>query len=197
MVALASQISAAVRAGVGQAEQRDGRGDHLVDVVEVAVGEVEQRQVEQLAALSLEEQVVDQRRRLDAATAGLGGDRLGGVDVVVDRVAHLEQDVESAGDLLEQAVGQLAHQRVRARRARAPCGRDRREPPLAPRGAGRRARRTPDTAGTGWRWPRARAVRRSGGERPDLSHPVLRRASCRCDRTGASIGRVSGRPVAR
>ncbi len=47
-------------------EERQGRGDHLVDVAEVAVGEVEQRQVEQLLAVACSRRVVDERRRLDA-----------------------------------------------------------------------------------------------------------------------------------
>ena len=55
---------AAVRPGIGQPEHEFGLVIIVVDVVEVAVGEVEQRHVEQLAALVLQQRVVHDVDRL-------------------------------------------------------------------------------------------------------------------------------------
>ncbi len=122
---------AAVRAGVRQAEQRERGRDHLVDVVEGAVGEVEQRQVQELLAAALEERVVDHLGRIRATGAGPGAERPVGVELVVDRVREREHHVEPARDLLEEAVRQAGdHRRVLLEDAAAALGVAERHDPL-------------------------------------------------------------------
>ena len=67
---------AAVGAAVGQPEHRHRRGDHLADGVEVAVDEVEQRRVDELAPVALQLHVVGVLARIDAQAAGRRAERL-------------------------------------------------------------------------------------------------------------------------
>ena len=79
---------AAVRARVGQAEQHELGGDHLVHVVEVAVGEVEQRQVQQLVAVALEQRSYTTAAGSTPAAPARARDGIGRRRVVVDRVGQ-------------------------------------------------------------------------------------------------------------
>ena len=95
-----------MRARIGETEERERRGDHLEDVVEVAVGEVEERDVEKLLAVAFEQRVVDERSRIRPRSTGASPEGPVRVELVVDRVGELEHHVEAARDLLEQAVGE-------------------------------------------------------------------------------------------
>ena len=66
----------AVGAAIGEAEHRHGRGDHLAHGVKIAVDEVEQRRVDQLASLALQLHVVGVLARVDAQASRRRAERL-------------------------------------------------------------------------------------------------------------------------
>ena len=66
----------AVGTAVGEPKHRHGRRDHLAHGVEIAMDEVEQRRVDQLASLSLQLHVVGVLARVDTQTTRRRAERL-------------------------------------------------------------------------------------------------------------------------
>ena len=101
-----------MRAGIAEANHGVRREQHLPHVGEVAAGVVEQRHVEESAAVVLDEQVEDLLDRVDSAARGAGGDAVARIGLVVDRIAHREQALERGEQRRHEAVQPGARGRV-------------------------------------------------------------------------------------
>src|SRR5262245_46081168 len=95
---------AAVCAAVREPDHRAGMQEHLADRLEVEAGVVEEREVEQLVAVALEQEVVGYLLRRDAAAAGDRRDAGFRRRLVVGRVAEGKELVEGRRQEREDRV---------------------------------------------------------------------------------------------
>ena len=98
----------AVRTTIGQTGQGALVEVHLADHVEVAVGEVGQREQDQLSPVALQQQVVGQLDWFHPGGLGPGLDAVLGGGLVVGRVTEGEHLVEGLGDDAAHAPGATA-----------------------------------------------------------------------------------------
>ncbi len=96
-----------VRPTVAQSGNGVRMGQQLPRRVEVAVGEVEDRPVEECVPAVAEHQVVEQPDRVDTVALGAGGDALRRSGLVVRRVAELEDAIEHVLRATAGVVGDI------------------------------------------------------------------------------------------